>query len=656
MLIDSVVIKLIRKGSGVKPDYSLTIHGQGILEYYGNNNVKFKGKIEEKFDRENVAYLLSEFKKSGFFTLNQQYVVDESRGRSFNVISISVPDKDGEMKTKTIKHYQDDRNVPVELKNLEDKIDEIADSEKWIKIPSVTVFQVSPEPIKESGFNELKSEQKPKEKKSCVVIISVICVVILLILLALYSGIFDFSLNDSSDNQLNTPAASMSFEPVSSDSSLTISFNGSAMNFDRDDLSYNWNFGDGTNSTDQNPIHTYSKVGNYTVAFTIDDNKGVIKTCNSQITVDYYSPYFTFITPTISKDRTDGVRSVKTTDFYQGDMVYIDYEFNNVTHNITNSINYDFSVEISIKSEGVEYDQYTQNYSKNGYIGNGLFYNIIGFQTSSQWPIGEYVVSVKIFDNISKKSAETKTYFSLNRVTPRILILTTASDVRAYQDYDPATSFEQFYPIFIYTEYTGINTTNENTVCNIQLSINVSNNEIIYYSDILDKTTVGNNAHTWWFTTNESWPTDEVYKVSLQLLDKNTNIATNAQFNFTLVERTPKILKLITASNVRAYQDYDVSMFFNVNDNISIYLEYKDIKTLNENTNCDITLKVNVTLNGVEYYSNITDKTVVRNNSHVWRFPTDESWPVSDLYFVNLELTDNLSKKSVSDFTFFSLN
>jgi hypothetical protein len=63
MFIDSVIIKLIKKGGGYKPDYSLTIYGHGALEYNGNNNVKIKGKIEEKLDKESVTYLLSEFKK-----------------------------------------------------------------------------------------------------------------------------------------------------------------------------------------------------------------------------------------------------------------------------------------------------------------------------------------------------------------------------------------------------------------------------------------------------------------------------------------------------------------------------------------------------------------------------------------------------------------
>jgi len=132
MLTDSVIIKLIRNGAGVSPDYSLTIYGYGTLEYNGNENVKVKGKVEEEFDYDKVISLLSKFKSSGFFSLNDSYSVDESAGPPFTVISISMPCNDGEMKIKSITHYNDDENVPNELTKLEEQIDEITMSERWI--------------------------------------------------------------------------------------------------------------------------------------------------------------------------------------------------------------------------------------------------------------------------------------------------------------------------------------------------------------------------------------------------------------------------------------------------------------------------------------------------------------------------------------------
>ena len=39
-------------------------------------------------------------------------------------------------------------------------------------------------------------------------------------------------------------------------------------------FTYHWDFGDGTNSSDQNPNHTYAKVGEYTATLTVTNQKG----------------------------------------------------------------------------------------------------------------------------------------------------------------------------------------------------------------------------------------------------------------------------------------------------------------------------------------------------------------------------------------------
>jgi len=58
------------------------------------------------------------------------------------------------------------------------------------------------------------------------------------------------------------------------------------------DLSQNaiskiWDFGDGTNSTEQNPKHTYSKAGNYTVNFIVRDKNNTISKATTIIVRDY---------------------------------------------------------------------------------------------------------------------------------------------------------------------------------------------------------------------------------------------------------------------------------------------------------------------------------------------------------------------------------
>ena len=52
---------------------------------------------------------------------------------------------------------------------------------------------------------------------------------------------------------------------------LTVNFSNSSTG---DNLSWLWNFGDGTTSSQQSPTHTYQTVGMYTVALTTTNNYG----------------------------------------------------------------------------------------------------------------------------------------------------------------------------------------------------------------------------------------------------------------------------------------------------------------------------------------------------------------------------------------------
>jgi len=81
------------------------------------------------------------------------------------------------------------------------------------------------------------------------------------------------------------PVAAFTFA-VSSSNVLSIEFtNGST-----DAVSYAWDFGDGNNATDANPVHTYANAGAYTVQLTATNSEGTNST-SSSVTVQ--SPYRT---------------------------------------------------------------------------------------------------------------------------------------------------------------------------------------------------------------------------------------------------------------------------------------------------------------------------------------------------------------------------
>ena len=67
------------------------------------------------------------------------------------------------------------------------------------------------------------------------------------------------------------PAASFSANPTSGAAPLAVNFSDQSKN---KPTQWNWDFGDGTTSNEQNPSHTYTKIGTYAVKLTATNNKG----------------------------------------------------------------------------------------------------------------------------------------------------------------------------------------------------------------------------------------------------------------------------------------------------------------------------------------------------------------------------------------------
>ncbi|MCD6522430.1 MAG: PKD domain-containing protein [Candidatus Diapherotrites archaeon] len=105
------------------------------------------------------------------------------------------------------------------------------------------------------------------------------------------------------------PTASASSNTTSIKVGESVSFDGSNSNDpDGDTLSYVWDFGDGTTSTEQNPTHTFSSSGSYTVTLTVSDG---FCTDNDTLTVQVAS----LVPPTvsISADPTSGYAPLSVT-------------------------------------------------------------------------------------------------------------------------------------------------------------------------------------------------------------------------------------------------------------------------------------------------------------------------------------------------------
>jgi hypothetical protein len=65
----------------------------------------------------------------------------------------------------------------------------------------------------------------------------------------------------------------------------TIQFYGSAEG-GKEPYNWSWEFGDGTNSTEQNPQHAYNATGNYTATLTVTDDKGNTATDTATVEIE----------------------------------------------------------------------------------------------------------------------------------------------------------------------------------------------------------------------------------------------------------------------------------------------------------------------------------------------------------------------------------
>ncbi len=81
------------------------------------------------------------------------------------------------------------------------------------------------------------------------------------------------------------PEAVISATPQSGNAPLEVSFTGSGSTDDVEIISYDWDFGDGNNSTEADPSHTYSEAGNYIAELTVTDGEGLTDTATVSINV-----------------------------------------------------------------------------------------------------------------------------------------------------------------------------------------------------------------------------------------------------------------------------------------------------------------------------------------------------------------------------------
>ncbi|MGD2085350.1 MAG: PKD domain-containing protein [Candidatus Aminicenantes bacterium] len=98
-----------------------------------------------------------------------------------------------------------------------------------------------------------------------------------------YGEVEDYTANVYTSGTNYPPAADFTYTT----NCLTANFTDTSTdpNGASDIVSWNWDFGDGNTSTEQNPSHTYAAEGTYTVSLTVTDSGGLSDTTGKNVTV-----------------------------------------------------------------------------------------------------------------------------------------------------------------------------------------------------------------------------------------------------------------------------------------------------------------------------------------------------------------------------------
>jgi len=123
----------------------------------------------------------------------------------------------------------------------------------------------------------------------------------------------------------NPPVANFNFD----NDVFTVSFNGT-LSYDRDGniISYIWDFGDGFNSSEQNPTHSYDSDGTYIVNLSVIDDESLIGNVSKSVVVDL--PAFPVADFTWSPEEpiiNDTIEFIDNSDPGDGDIISWFWEF-----------------------------------------------------------------------------------------------------------------------------------------------------------------------------------------------------------------------------------------------------------------------------------------------------------------------------------------
>jgi hypothetical protein len=112
---------------GTCPVYRMTVKADGNVKFFGQDHTEIKGETEGEISQEKIKQLIEEFKKANFFALQDKYTTEDC--------ATDMPSANTTIfingQVKKIEHNVGCK-APPELGVLENKIDEIVGTQKWI--------------------------------------------------------------------------------------------------------------------------------------------------------------------------------------------------------------------------------------------------------------------------------------------------------------------------------------------------------------------------------------------------------------------------------------------------------------------------------------------------------------------------------------------
>lgn len=109
-------------------DYTVEVRGDGAVTYHGNFDVLITGEHHSRISKKHVEQLLAKFRQADYFSLKDGY---SSSMTDSSTYTTSV-EFDGRKKQVT-DYIGSDDGMPDVVTDLEDALDELSGTEKWIK-------------------------------------------------------------------------------------------------------------------------------------------------------------------------------------------------------------------------------------------------------------------------------------------------------------------------------------------------------------------------------------------------------------------------------------------------------------------------------------------------------------------------------------------